>query len=198
MICPLTSSILHNRLMRQKNPHHWSKQPPDQWKQAKHTNTAVVCLLDDWSYACALCALALRCLLSDVLSTQPLKTRTTWLIRLSSGYLVEVNRVQSGSEASPKVILIPRQDPSGREKSWRGFIILLCKCNLCDRSDLDESLQTQKMTLSLSFKKSVGRKGSWTAGFVLETFLTYSKLKPNIKLLHRQYLCAFNSLLLTA
>lgn len=66
--------------------------------------------------------------------------------------------MQSGSQAAPEVILIPWQNAAGQRNPDENFIILLCKSNLCDKTEFRELQHTQKMisTQSLSFDKPAG------------------------------------------
>lgn len=88
-------------------------------------------------HACSLCALVLQCVLSDAaLATQQLASdesttcSSTWLIRFSFGNFAKVNRVQSGSEAAPEVILIPWQN-AGERGTMMKFLHTVLQVVIC-------------------------------------------------------------------
>lgn len=120
--------------------------------KSRHTNTAVTHLLNDWSCVFLVCMDAGMsalwcCLINTAAGLWCLNIHsTTWFIRFSLETLLGLTECSLRLKPPPEVILIPRQNAGGgREKSWWNFIILLCKGNLCDNSDSEESQQTQKM-----------------------------------------------------
>lgn len=133
-------------------------------KSKSDTQTAVIHLLNDWSCMFLVCmgtvmSVLWCCLINTAAGLWWLKIHsTTWFIRLSLETLLRLSECSRG-------LMLPwsysdsTTECRGREKSWWNFIMLLCKCNFCDKPVLEESQQTQKMIstqMEFVFQKTCG------------------------------------------